>query len=61
MNIEVINGLSVDIVHVNADNQLNLLQLCDVTASDYEHLDIHSIYAIEGYYNYHMINNDIQN
>lgn len=48
MNIEVENGLCVDIVHVNADNKLNFIQLGDITASDFENLDPNSIYAIEG-------------
>lgn len=34
MNVEVKGGLSVDIVHVNANEKLNLLCLDEVSADD---------------------------
>ena len=43
MNIEIKNGLSVDIVHVNADEKLNLMKIDDISASDWGILDIQSI------------------
>lgn len=43
MNIEIKNGLNVDIVHVNVDGKLNLMNIDQITASDWGMLDIQSI------------------